>query len=98
MPSRSLLSAADLATRLAALSGWTTDGKHIGKQFAFADFRAAFSWMTACALVAEKLDHHPDWTNVYNRVDVTLWTHDAGGVTEFDLALAEAMDRAAARG
>jgi 4a-hydroxytetrahydrobiopterin dehydratase len=65
------------------------------KTFGFADFVEAFAWMTAVALVAEKLDHHPDWTNVYHRVDVALWTHDAGGITERDFELAAAMDRLA---
>ncbi len=66
------------------------------RQFRFADFNAAFGWMTQVALMAEKLDHHPEWFNVYNRVDVTLTTHDAGGVTELDVQLARFMSRAAA--
>jgi 4a-hydroxytetrahydrobiopterin dehydratase len=61
----------------------------------FADFVAAFSFMTRCALVAEKMDHHPDWSNVWNKVDVTLWSHDAGGVTDRDFRLALAMNAAA---
>ena len=67
----------------------------ITRSFKFADFSGAFGFMTRCALVAEKLDHHPEWTNVYNRVDVVLSTHDAGGLTELDIKLAEAMDRMA---
>ena len=59
----------------------------------FADFNAAFGFMTRAALMAEKLDHHPEWFNVYKTVDVTLSTHDAGGVTELDIKLAEAMDQ-----
>ena len=62
------------------------------------DFVAAFGWMTRVALMAEKLDHHPEWCNVYSRVDVVLATHDAGGVTELDVALAKFMDRAATAG
>jgi 4a-hydroxytetrahydrobiopterin dehydratase len=82
---------------LAKLSGWS-DAKGrdaITKKFVFADFNAAFGFMTRAALVAEKLDHHPEWFNVYKTVDVTLSTHDAGGVTELDMKLAEAMDRIA---
>jgi 4a-hydroxytetrahydrobiopterin dehydratase len=81
----------------AKLSGWgPVEGRDaIVKTFRFADFNAAFGFMTRVALKAEKLDHHPEWFNVYNRVDVTLATHDAGGVTELDVALAQFMDDAA---
>ncbi len=68
----------------------------IARTFRFSDFTAAFAWMTRMALMAEKLDHHPEWFNVYNRVDVTLTTHDADGVTELDVRLAKMMDSAAA--
>jgi len=68
----------------------------ICRTFRFSDFTAAFGWMTRMALMAEKLDHHPEWFNVYNRVDVTLATHDADGVTELDVRLAKMMDSAAA--
>ncbi len=68
----------------------------ITRTFKFKDFNAAFGFMTRLALVAEKLDHHPEWSNVYNRVEITLSTHDAGGLTERDVALAEAADRLAA--
>ena len=64
----------------------------IGRTFRFKDFNQAFAFMTRAALLAEKMDHHPEWTNVYNRVSVTLTTHDAGGVTEKDIAMAKAMD------
>jgi 4a-hydroxytetrahydrobiopterin dehydratase len=67
----------------------------ICRTFRFSDFTAAFGWMTRMALMAEKLDHHPEWFNVYNRVDVTLTTHDADGVTELDVRLAKTMDLAA---
>jgi 4a-hydroxytetrahydrobiopterin dehydratase len=65
----------------------------ITRTFKFKDFNAAFGFMTRLALVAEKLDHHPEWTNVYNRVEITLSTHDAGGLTELDVTLAETADR-----
>jgi 4a-hydroxytetrahydrobiopterin dehydratase len=67
----------------------------ICRTYRFADFTAAFGFMTRSALIAEKLDHHPEWFNVYNRVDVTLTTHDANGVTELDVKLATFMDMAA---
>ena len=83
---------------LARLDGWAaTEGRDaISKTFRFADFNAAFAFMTRVALMAEKLDHHPEWFNVYNRVEVTLATHDADGVTELDVQLAQFMDEAAA--
>lgn len=82
---------------LAGLDGWSeADGRDaISKSFRFKDFNAAFGWMTRVAMVAEKMDHHPEWLNVYRTVDVTLATHDAGSVTEKDIALARAMDRLA---
>lgn len=82
---------------LGRLKGWSEVGGRdaIGRKFVFADFNAAFGFMTRAALVAEKLDHHPEWFNVYKTVEVTLSTHDAGGVTERDIQLAEAMDKIA---
>ena len=79
---------------LAKLNGWTlTSGRDaIVKTFVFKDFNAAFGFMTQSALLAEKLDHHPEWFNVYNRVEVTLSTHDAEGLTEKDIVLATAMN------
>jgi 4a-hydroxytetrahydrobiopterin dehydratase len=64
----------------------------IMRKFQFVDFDAAFAFMTRCALLAAKMDHHPEWSNIYNRVEVTLATHDAGGVTRKDIDLATAMD------
>ena len=80
---------------LALLGGWSeVKGRDaISKKFVFADFNEAFGFMARVALSAEKLDHHPEWFNVYKTVEVTLSTHDADGVTERDVALAEAMDR-----
>jgi 4a-hydroxytetrahydrobiopterin dehydratase len=84
-------------TALARLAGWSEvkDRDAISKTFAFRDFNEAFGFMTRAALVAEKLDHHPEWFNVYKTVTVTLSTHDAGGLTELDIKLAETMDRLA---
>jgi len=83
-----------IKTRLMTLDQWSlsADGCAIEKRFIFNDFSAAFAFMTCGALAAEKLNHHPEWSNVYNRVDVRLSTHDAGGLTELDFALAEALD------
>ncbi len=82
---------------LGRLKGWSElSGRDaISKKFVFADFNQAFGFMTRAALVAEKLDHHPEWFNVYKTVEVTLSTHDAGGVTELDIRLAETMDKIA---
>ncbi len=79
------------------LDGWTevTGRDAIAKTFTFKDFNAAFAFMTRAALLAEKTDHHPEWFNVYNRVEVTLATHDAGGVTQKDITLAAFMDKIA---
>ena len=82
---------------LGRLRGWSeVKGRDaISKKFVFKDFNEAFGFMTRAALVAEKLDHHPEWFNVYKSVEVTLSTHDAGGLTELDIKLAEAMDKLA---
>jgi len=82
---------------LAGLKGWSeASGRDaISKKFVFKDFNQAFGFMTRAALVAEKMDHHPEWFNVYKTVDVILSTHDAGGLTDRDVKLAEAMDRIA---
>lgn len=86
-------------TALSKLSGWTElpDRDAIAKTFVFKDFNEAFGFMSRVALVAEKRDHHPEWRNVYKTVEVVLSTHDAGGLTAKDIALAEAMDRFAGR-
>jgi 4a-hydroxytetrahydrobiopterin dehydratase len=82
---------------LAGLPGWAeVQGRDaIRKEFRFKDFNAAFGFMARVALMAERVDHHPEWTNVWNRVEITLATHDAGGVTERDVALARFIDTAA---
>lgn len=91
------LSKAARSEALAGLKGWSeVKGRDaIHKGFRFADFNAAFAFMTRVALHAEKMDHHPEWSNVYNRVEITLATHDAGGVTERDIRLARFIDEAA---
>jgi 4a-hydroxytetrahydrobiopterin dehydratase len=91
------LTGAARKANLAKLDGWTeVDGRDaISRKFMFKDFNEAFGFMARAALIAEKLDHHPEWFNVYNRVEVTLATHDAGGVTERDIKLAQEMDRLA---
>lgn len=93
-----ILSKADREAALAGLDGWAFDAARnaIVRRFAFADFGAAFGFMTRVAMAAEKADHHPDWSNVWNRVEIALSTHDAGGVTEKDIALARAIDAIAA--
>jgi 4a-hydroxytetrahydrobiopterin dehydratase len=90
------LSGAQRTQALAGLEGWReVEGRDaITKSYRFADFSVAFAFMTRAALMAEKMDHHPEWFNVYNRVDVTLATHDAGGVTELDVKMASFMDGA----
>jgi 4a-hydroxytetrahydrobiopterin dehydratase len=82
---------------LAQLDGWAAvDGRNaVVKGFQFKDFNEAFGFMTRVALAAEKMDHHPEWSNVYNRVEVTLATHESGGVTERDVKLAKLIDTAA---
>ncbi|WP_017932687.1 4a-hydroxytetrahydrobiopterin dehydratase [Robiginitomaculum antarcticum] len=75
------------------LDGWTGGDDFITRIFKFEDFVSAFGFMTQIAIHAEKMNHHPEWFNVYNRVDVTLTTHDAGGVTEKDIKLAELMNK-----
>ena len=92
------LSIEDLKQALRRLPDWqiATGREAIMRKFQFVDFDAAFSFMTRCALKAAEMDHHPEWFNVYNKVEVTLATHDAGGVTQKDIDLATAMDGYAA--
>lgn len=86
------------AAALAGLSGWrgAEDRDAVRKTYTFKTFNQAFGFMTRAALKAEAMNHHPEWFNVYNRVEVTLTTHSAGGVTDLDIALAAFMDKAAA--
>lgn len=91
------LSEAERVHALAALPGWTPapDGRSIHRRFVLADFAEAFGFMTRVALAAERLGHHPDWSNAWNTVEIRLTTHEAGGLTAADIALAQAVDRAA---
>ncbi|MFJ6025716.1 4a-hydroxytetrahydrobiopterin dehydratase [Brevundimonas sp. NPDC092305] len=89
----------DVAEALKGLPNWSAhpgDRPAISRTLKFPDFNAAFGFMTRVALLADKMDHHPEWSNVYNRVEVLLTTHDAGGVTELDLRMARFIDEAAA--
>lgn len=90
-----LLTPAELATALTDLPAWTVVAGKLHRALRFEDFAAAFGFMTSVALVAERADHHPEWSNVYNRVVVDLHTHDAGGITAKDVGLAHAIDRLA---
>ena len=83
---------AAITTALDGVPGWTRNGDGIERSYKFADFVAAFAFMTRVALLAEKADHHPEWSNVYNRVEIRLTTHDAGGLSVRDFALATAID------
>jgi 4a-hydroxytetrahydrobiopterin dehydratase len=89
------LTESERADLLPALDGWAmAEGRDaITKRFVFADFNAAFGWMTRVALVAEAMNHHPEWSNTYNKVEVTLATHDAKGLTRRDIELAQRMDQ-----
>ena len=88
------LNPAERDAALARLPQWTLreDGLAIMRKLKFSDFGEAFGFMTRVAIAADKADHHPEWSNVYNRVEITLTTHDAGGLSARDVALAEAID------
>lgn len=94
---RTLLDRPELERDLSKRVGWELDpsGGSIHRSLTFPDFSSAFAFMTRVALAAERLEHHPEWANTYNRVHIRLWTHDKGGVTGLDLALADAIDQAA---
>jgi len=92
-PHNQLLSDAEREAARAELDGWTL-GERLAKRFVFADFKTALAFMVRVGFEAERLCHHPDWTNVYNRVDVELTSHDLGGVSRLCVELARAMDEA----
>jgi 4a-hydroxytetrahydrobiopterin dehydratase len=89
---RAVLGAEELARALAELPGWSLASGKLHREYRFADFNAAFGFMTRVALEAERMNHHPEWRNVWNRVVVDLTTHDSGGVTASDVALAKKME------
>jgi 4a-hydroxytetrahydrobiopterin dehydratase len=80
-----------MSADVAPPDGWSIIDGRLHREFVFADFVEAFGFMARCALVAERMDHHPEWFNVYNRVTVDLWSHDAGTITERDVTLATRM-------
>ncbi len=86
------LSDEQIGDALKELEGWALDNGKLSKEFKFANFIEAFGFMTSAAIEAEKMNHHPEWFNVYSKVSVQLVTHDAGGITELDLELARKMD------
>lgn len=89
---RQKLSEPELVSQLKTISGWEIIAGKLHREFVFHDFSEAFAWMTKLAMLSEKLDHHPSWTNVFNRVAVDLWTHDVGGITELDIRWAKTAD------
>jgi 4a-hydroxytetrahydrobiopterin dehydratase len=91
-PRTARLAEDELRAGLARLPGWERRGERIRREFVFADFSAAFAFMTRVALLAEKADHHPDWSNSWNKVAIELSSHDAGGLTQRDLDLAAAIE------
>ena len=96
MSKASLISLEEVTRRLGSSSKWIiTDsrGGLLTREFRFRDFREAFVFMTQVSLLAEKLDHHPEWSNVYNKVNITLTTHDVGGISERDIKMAEMIDQ-----
>ena len=90
------LSDNDINAGLEGLPGWSLNNQKLKREFKFANFVEAFSFMTGAAFEAEKMNHHPEWFNVYNKVVVELTTHDAGGITELDFKLASKMNKLAA--
>lgn len=89
---RELLSSEEIDALASLLPLWTAADGALTRSFEFADFTEAFAFMTRVAFIAESLDHHPDWSNVYNRVDVSISTHDRNGLTDFDVAFAQQVD------
>ena len=86
------LSEGEIARQLASLAHWRLEGDKLFRSCRFKDFSAAFAFMTRVALEAERMNHHPEWSNVWNRVDIALTTHDAGGISPLDIALARRID------
>lgn len=95
MPERRKLNDSEISARMTEIPGWSHADGSLTREFQFDDFVSAFGFMSSVALLAEKLDHHPNWSNVYNRVEIALNTHDAGGVTDFDFVLAARINEIA---
>ena len=95
MPRPTALSSEDIESRLKLRAGWNLENDKLHRVFEFKSFVEAFGFMSQIAILAEKMDHHPEWSNVYSRVEVCLTTHDASGISELDFELAEHMDRLA---
>lgn len=91
----SKLDDSEVSTRLSALDQWTVENEKLTRSFMFRNFTDAFGFMTSAAIEAEKMDHHPEWFNVYNKVDIGLTTHSAGGITDLDFQLAKKMSELA---
>lgn len=96
MATRQKLSEAEVVARLSELQGWELIDDKLSKTFRFDAFVTAFGFMTSVALVAESLNHHPEWSNVYNRVTIALTTHDVGGISDLDFTLAQRIEAIAA--
>lgn len=91
------LEQAELASALQRLNGWTVQNEKLHRDYKFADFAHAFGFMATAAVLIEKMNHHPEWSNVYNRVSADLTTHDAGGITQKDVELAAVLDGIASK-
>lgn len=97
MGTRTPLTPEEISAALPSLEGWTVSGGKLHREYRFADFVHAFGFMTAAALAAESMNHHPEWSNVWNRVTIDLSTHDAGGITAKDIELAGKLEALARR-
>ena len=97
MPRPRKLNAREVTASLSSLAPWTVRGGKLHREYRFVDFVTAFGFLASAALVAERMNHHPEWFNVWNRVRVDLTTHDVGGVTVLDVTLAQALEEMASR-
>jgi 4a-hydroxytetrahydrobiopterin dehydratase len=97
MAKRERLSEQDIAAAVSGLTGWSVSNGKLRREYKFPDFIHAFGFMATAAIAIEKMNHHPEWSNVYNRVTVELVTHDAGGITHNDVELARTLEAIAAR-
>jgi 4a-hydroxytetrahydrobiopterin dehydratase len=96
-PGAAVLSQSELTEAISGLPGWTLKAGKLHREYAFGDFVAAFGFMTSAALVAQRMDHHPEWFNVFDKVRIDLSTHDAGGITGLDVRMANSMEELANR-